>query len=152
MTFRSYWVLVSFPPPVIWWRQPPLPFSSHATIFLLTSLSSLCSGRFSSALYPLVTLLCHLCLLGRHNDMVPGSLSLGVSSFCLSPYMIQYATAATLLSSLSLAPHASASCRACPAVCARIRRLVHGGWTVLGGRQATSLRGSTSLEVFPYMV
>ena len=41
--------------------------------------------------------------------MVPGSSSLGVSSSCCSPYMIQYAAAAALPSSLSLAPRASAS-------------------------------------------
>ena len=133
-TSRSYWVLVSFPPPVIWRRQPPLPFGSHATIFfLMTSLRLLCSGRFSSALCPLVTLLCHLCLLGGHKDMVLGSSSLGVSSSCLSPYVIRYATAAALLCSLFLASHASASCRACPAVLARIRRLAYGGRTVFSG-------------------
>ena len=153
-TSQSYWFLVSFPPLVICWRQPPLPFSSHAAIFfLMTSLRSLCSGRFSSGLCPLVTLLCHLCLLGGHKDMVPWSSSLGVSSSCVSPYVIRYAAAATLLSSLSLAPHASASylepvqqcARELGVLCAVARQ---PSWC----HRASSLRGSTSMEVFSYMV
>ena len=62
--------------------------------------------------------------------MVPESSSLGVSSSCLSPYVIRYAAAAALFSSLSLAPHASASYRSCPAVCARIRLLACSDPTV----------------------
>ena len=65
--------------------------------------------------------------------MVPWSSSLGVSSSCVFPYVIRYATAAALLSSLSLGPHASVSYGACPAVLARLGRLAYGGRAVFSG-------------------
>ena len=81
--------------------------------------------------------------------MVPGSSSLGVGS----PYVIQYAAAAALLLSLFLAPHTSASSVEPVQWCVRELGVSHAVARLPSRcHRASSLRGSTSLEVFPFMM
>ena len=90
---------------------------------------------------------------GTPLPFVPPGWPLGVKSSCVSPYVIQYAAAAALLSSLSLAPHTSASYVKPVQRCARELGVSHAvarqpSWC----HRVSSLRGSTSTEVFLYMM